>query len=491
MSEDLARLDATAQAQLVHEGQVSPSDLVEAAIERIEALNGELNAVIHPLFEKAREATAGELPDGPFKGVPFLLKDLVAHSAGDPFHEGMKHLRDLGWTEDEDTELVKRYRRAGFVICGKTNTPELGILATTEPEAHGATKNPWDKTRSPGGSSGGSAAAVAAGMVPAAHGNDGGGSIRIPASACGLVGLKPSRGRTSLAPEFGDLNCGLVAEHVLCRSVRDTAAILDAVHGPAPGDPYVAPPPERPYLEEAHGDPGQLRVGLRTAAPGGQFETHPDCVTAVDDAGKLMESLGHLVEESGPDSIDDPEYIERFIARWLAGIGFDLDYWTRKTGREVTAEGVEAPTWAMAEASRSFTGPQYLSALNYQQLSTRRAAEWWAGGFDLLLTPTMGEPPTNLGEFVPDPDNPLSPLMRSVAPAGFTAYWNATGQPAMSVPLHWTDEGLPIGIQLVAAYGREDLLIRAAAQLEEARPWADRVPPLFAGSPDRSPTTAT
>src|SRR3954447_17122230 len=205
MNDDLARLDATAQAELIRSGEASAVDLVDAAIERTEALNGELNAVIHPLFEKARAAAAGELPDGPFKGVPFLLKDLVAHSAGDPFHEGMKHLRDLGWTEDEDTELVKRYRRAGFVICGKTNTPELGILATTEPEAHGATQNPWDATRSPGGSSGGSAAAVAAGMVPAAHGNDGGGSIRIPASACGLVGLKPSRGRTSLAPEFGDL----------------------------------------------------------------------------------------------------------------------------------------------------------------------------------------------------------------------------------------------------------------------------------------------
>ncbi len=217
-TEDLSRLDATAQAELVRDGEATPVELVDAAIERIEAVNPEINAVITPLFEKAREAAAGELPDGPFRGVPTLLKDLLAHSAGDPFHEGMKHLRDLDWRETTDTWLVERFREAGFVICGKTNTPELGILATTEPEAHGATRNPWDTERSPGGSSGGSAAAVAAGMVPVAHGNDGGGSIRIPASACGLVGLKPSRGRVTQGPEFGDVMTGLVSEHFLARS---------------------------------------------------------------------------------------------------------------------------------------------------------------------------------------------------------------------------------------------------------------------------------
>jgi amidase len=476
MSDDLARLDATAQAELVRSGEASPGDLVEAAIGRIEALNGDLNAVIHPLFERAREAADGELADGPFKGVPFLLKDLIAHSAGDPFHEGMKFLRDLGWTEKEDTELVRRFRRAGFVICGKTNTPELGILATTEPEAHGATHNPWDVTRSPGGSSGGSAAAVAAGMVPAAHANDGGGSIRIPASACGLVGLKPSRGRTTLAPEFGDLNCGLVAEHVVCRSVRDTAAILDAVHGAAPGDPYVAPRPERAYLEEVGADPGRLRIGIRSRAPGGQFETHPECVTAAEEAGKLLESLGHGVEESAPEALDDPQYIEKFIGRWATGVAFELDYWARKTGKEVTAGDVEASTWTLAELARSLTAPQYLSALEHQQNATRQAARWWVEGFDLLLTPTMGEPATKLGEFDPDPENPVAPIMRSVAPAGFTAYWNSTGQPAISLPLHWNDDGLPVGIQLVAELGREDLLIRVAAQLEEAKPWTEHVP---------------
>jgi amidase len=476
MTDELALLDATAQAELVRSGEASPTELVEGAIARIEAMNGELNAVIHPLFEKARQAAGGELPDGPFAGVPMLLKDLVAHSAGDPFCEGMRFLRDLGWTEDEDTELVARFRRAGFLICGKTNTPELGILATTEPEAFGATRNPWDPERSPGGSSGGSAAAVAAGMVPVAHANDGGGSIRIPASACGVVGLKPSRGRTTLAPEFGDINCGLVAEHVVCRSVRDAAGVLDAVHGPAPGDPYVAPAPARPYLQEVGADPGRLRVGVRSAGPPGQFETHPACSDAVESTAMLLESLGHDVVESSPQALDDPVHVERFIGRWATGAAFDLDYWARKTGKEITAADVEASTWALNEGARTLTGPDYLSGLEYQQRTTRRAADWWASGFDLLLTPTMGEPPTRLGEFAAAPDDPTAPLLRSVRPAGFTAFWNVTGQPAMSLPLHWNEDGLPIGVQLVAELGREDLLIRVAAQLEKARPWAQRLP---------------
>ncbi len=473
---DLARMDATAQAALVRSGEVSAEELVEAAIARIEQLNPELNAVIHPLFEKGMEAARGDLPDAPFRGVPFLLKDLAANSAGDPMHEGMKHLRDIGWTEKEDTELVRRFRAAGLVILGHTNTPELGILPTTEPETYGATRNPWDTERSPGGSSGGSAAAVAAGMVPVAHGNDGGGSIRIPAAACGLVGLKPSRGRVSLAPHFGDIMTGLVAEHVVTRSVRDCAAILDLTQGIAPGDPYAAPTPLRSYREEVGADPGSLRVGLATAPPGGQFEVHPDCVAGAEAAGAQLESLGHSVEASYPASLDDPAYTERFIQRWTAGVAWNLDYWSRRTGAEVTEEGVEGLTWALAEMGRSFSGAEYLSALEYQQRSARDAAAWWEEGFDLLLTPTMGEPPTELGAFAPEPGNPASPIFRSIPTAGFTAYWNATGQPAISLPLHQSPEGLPIGVQLVAAYGREDLLFRVAAQLEEAHPWAERVP---------------
>lgn len=473
---DLARMDATAQADLVRSGEASPAELVEAAIARIEASNPELNAVIHPLFEKGLESAKGELPDGPFRGVPFLLKDFMAHSAGDPFHEGMKHLRDIGWTEDSDTELVRRFRAAGFVVLGHTNTPELAILATTEPEAHGPTHNPWDKSRSPAGSSGGSAAAVAAGMVPVAHANDGGGSIRMPASACGLVGLKPSRGRVSQAPDFGDVMTGLFCEHVVSHSVRDSARILDLIDGEAPGDPYAAPTPARPYLEEVGADPGKLRVGLMTSAPAGQFEVHADCVAAAVVTGKLLESLGHSVELSHPAALDDSDYTERFIQRWAAGVGWNLDYWSRKTGKEVSKDGVEASTWGLAQMARSFSGPDYLSALEYQQRSARDAAAWWAGGFDLLLTPTMGEPPTPLGAFAPDPENPVAPLFRCIPTAGFVAFWNTTGQPGISLPLYWSDEGLPIGTQLVAAYGREDLLIRVAAQLEEAQPWADRHP---------------
>ncbi|MGZ5313680.1 MAG: amidase [Solirubrobacterales bacterium] len=481
--DDLATLDATAQAELVRSGEVTPVELVETAIARIEAVDPQLNAVIHPLFDEAHEAAEGELPDGPFKGVPIVLKDLLAHSAGDPFHEGMKHLRDIGWTEADDTWLVQKLRAAGFVICGKANTPELGILATTEPEAHGATRNPWDPERSPGGSSGGSAAAVAAGLVPIAHGNDGGGSIRIPASACGLVGLKPSRGRVTVGPEFGDVMTGLVAEHALARSVRDTAALLDATEGVGPGDPYSAPTPERPYLDEVGADPGRLRVGRMAAAPGGQFELHPDCVAAVDEATGLLESLGHAVEGSHPDALDDPDYTERFIQRWTTGVAWNLDYWSRKTGMLVTAEGVEASTWALAEMGRAFSGAQYLAALEYQQRTARAAASWWEGGFHLLLTPTMGEPPTPLGAFAPTPDNPVAPIFRCIPTAAFTAFWNSAGQPAISLPLHWNDEGLPIGVQLVAPFGREDILIRVASQLEQARPWNERRPGVWAGDP--------
>src|SRR6266540_833210 len=256
MSDDLAWLDATAQAELVRKGEASPAELVDAAIERIEAANGEINAVIHELYDEGREAAAGDLSDGPFKGVPFLLKDLGAAFAGQPLHMGMRFLKERDFRAPMDTYLAVRFREAGFVTIGKTNTPELGILPTTEPKAYGPSRNPWDVSRSTGGSSGGSAAAVASGMVPVAHANDGGGSIRIPASECGLVGLKPTRQRISEGPLIGDNMSGLTVELAVSRSVRDTAAILDAVEGPAPGDPYVAPPPERPYVDELGADPG-------------------------------------------------------------------------------------------------------------------------------------------------------------------------------------------------------------------------------------------
>jgi amidase len=474
-----APLDATAQARLVGSGEASPRELVEAAIGRVEALNPSLNAVIHPLFEQALEA---EPAHGPFRGVPIVIKDLACHTAGDPYHEGMGFLKRLGWRAEEDSWLARRLREAGFVTVGRANTPELGILPTTEPDAYGPTANPWDPDVSPGGSSGGSAAAVAAGMVALAHANDGGGSIRIPASSCGLVGLKPSRGRVSAAPDFGDVMSGLTQELVVSRSVRDTAAVLEWVSDPPPGEPYVAPARERSYLEEVGADPGRLRVGLATTPPGGQFEAHPDCVAAAEHAGTLLESLGHAVEPSHPAVLDDERYIPTFLVRWSAGVDWNLRHWSERTGRQIEAADVEPLTWALAEMGRGNSAGEYLQAVEYHQGVTRRAAEWWAGGFDLLLTPTMAVPPPPLGSMANDPENPLTPIVAATPSAVFTAGFNSTGQPAISLPLGWSAEGLPIGVQLVAAYGREDLLLRVAAQLEEAAPWADRTPPLFAAA---------
>lgn len=479
MSDDLARLDATAQAELVRRGEASPVELVDAAIERIEASNGEINAVIHPLYEKGRAAAAGDLPDGPFTGVPFLLKDLGAAFAGDPLHMGMQFLKDADFRSPVDSHLALRFRDAGFVTIGKTNTPELGILPTTEPRAYGPSRNPWDTSRSTGGSSGGSAAAVAAGMVPVAHANDGGGSIRIPASECGLVGLKPTRQRISEGPLIGDNMSGLTVELVVSRSVRDTAAILEAVHGPAPGDPYVAPPPLRPYTEEVGADPGALRVGVMTE-PLIEAEPNETVAEAARDAGRLLESLGHAVEESRPGGFEELDIVDTFLTRWMAGQTATLDQLGMVVGREIGPSDVEPLTWALAEEGRSRTAGQYLQAVGQHHLIARMVAAWFESGFDLLLTPTLGEPPPVLGSFDDSGSDPIAGLMRGVQTATFTALFNVTGQPAISLPLHWSDDGLPIGVQLVAPLGREDLLLRVAAQLEQARPWADRVPDVVA-----------
>jgi len=477
MSDDFARLDATAQAALVRSRQALPRELVDAAIARIERLNPAVNAVITPLFEKAREAAA-RAPDGPFRGVPTLLKDLVAHSAGDPYHGGMRFLKQLAWTEAEDTYVVSKLRAAGFVFLGKTNTPELGPVPSTEPIAYGPTRNPWDRTRTAGGSSGGSAAAVASGMVPLAHGNDGGGSVRIPASACGLVGLKPTRGRTSLGPDLGEYWIGMAVEHGLCRSVRDTAALLDVLAGPMPGDPYFAAPPARPFRDEVGVPPGRLRVGYLDRTPGGQ-PVDPACRTAVQDAARLLESLGHQVEPSAP-SIGDPELVHACITVVVTGIARDLDHWSARTGRAIGPEDVEPHNWSSAEMGRQVTATDLLAAMQTVHAWSRRAAAWWRDGFDLLLTPTLPIPPPPLGHFDAAPDDPTVTLQRSGEFVMFTMPFNASGQPAVSLPLHWSADGLPIGVQLVAAYGREDVLIRIAAQLEEARPWADRWPALHA-----------
>ncbi len=482
MADELARLDATTQAELVRRREVTPRELVDAAIARIEKLNPALNAVITPLFDKARaQASSSTLPDGPFCGVPFLLKDLGCHSSGDPYHEGMRFLRDVGWVEKDDTYTAAKLRAAGFVFLGKTNTPELGSLPTTEPQAYGPTRNPWDITRSTGGSSGGSAAAVASGMVPVAHANDGGGSIRIPASECGLVGLKPSRGRLSWGPEYGELWQGLAVEHVVSRSVRDTAAILDVVAGPMPGDPYFAPLPVRPFREEVGADPGRLRIGVMTRAPGGTTPVHPDCVAATTETARLLESLGHSVEESYPRALDAAKergrHMLTLVASWVAT---GLAHWSEKVGKPIGRDDVEVHNWTFAEIGRSRTAVRYIEAIGWLQADTRRIAQWWEDGFDLLLTPTIAEPPPLLGQFVATPDNPLAAARRAEQIIAFTPAFNITGQPAISLPLYWNTDGLPIGVHLVAAYGREDLLIRVASQLERARPWADRFPPVYA-----------
>jgi amidase len=481
VSGDLARLDATAQAELVRSGEVSPEELTQAAIERAERLNPDLNAIIHPLYEQGLEEARGELPDGPFRGVPFLFKDLGAGLAGQPLHMGMKGLKEAEFRLPVDTFLGARFRDAGLVTIGKTNTPELGILPTTEPEAYGPTHNPWDLGRSPGGSSGGSAAAVAAGIVPIAHANDGGGSIRVPASCCGLVGLKPSRGRTSLGPLIGDTMGGLTVEHVLSRSVRDVALALDATHGPASGDPYVAPAPLRPYMEELGADAGSLRIAVLTEPIGAsQIEVDPAVVSATREAATMLEGLGHQVDDDAPvvpaDSFD---LIETFLTRWYAGQTEVLDQFSILLGREIGPEDVEPLTWAMAQEGKQRHSGQYLAAVSQHQAIGRMLGMWFDAGHDLLLTPTMGELPAPLGSFATDPEDPLPGIRRGEVTAAFTALINATGNPAISLPLRVSEDGLPIGIQLIAPLGREDVLLRVASQLEEAHPWAERFPETF------------
>ncbi len=478
MSDDFAFLDATAQAELVRSGEVTPTELVDAAIDRIDAVNPQLNAVIIPLYDKARAAAAGDLPDGPFRGVPFLLKDAVAHSAGDPYHCGMQVLKDEGWTEANDTWLVQRYRAAGFVIVGKTNLPELATSVTTEPLAYGATHNPWDLDYSPGGSSGGAGSAVASGMVSVAHGNDMGGSIRIPASECGLVGLKPTRARNTLGPDFGEYWAMTTHEHVLTRSVRDTAAVLDATAGPGVGDPYSAPPPARPFLQEVGADPGRLRIGFRTRRRDGN-EAHPDCVAAVRETAALLESLGHHLEAVDIPALDDRRFEEAISGVFGVFILTDLERWSRKLGRELKPSDLDPWNQAMCEMAAGVTGVQYATAMERAQGYARDLSQWWADGWDVLVTPQLTVPPPRLGELAPDND-PMENFARISGMTDFTMPFNVTGQPAVSLPLHWNDEGLPIGVQFVGEFGREDVILRLAAQLEQARPWADRRPPVHA-----------
>ena len=478
---DLSRFDATAQAELVRTGEASPIELVDAAISRIESINPALNAVIHERFERARAEATAPLPEGPFRGVPFLLKDLETRSLGDPHHAGTAFLKDAGFISDRDDHLTSRFRAAGLVIVGRTNTPEFGTTITTEPESHGAARNPWNTDYSTGGSSGGSGAAVASMMVPAAHASDGGGSIRIPASECGLVGLKPTRGRVPLGPEISDSWAGSTSNGVVTRTVRDTAALLDAIAGPMPGDAYAAPELPGPLLEEVGRDPGTLRIGVldHPLLPG--VDASPEMSAAVSFAASLLEQLGHRIEDSHPDAMEEAHFTDAFTTVVAAHVAHNLDSWGRVLGRNITENDVEERNWMFATIGRSFSAPQYLDAIFWQQAWSRRMATWWKnefnpGGFDILCTPVLNGPPPRIGWL----SDPVEGLGRVTSIMQYTAQFNVTGQPAISLPLWWTEDGLPVGVQFVAPFGREDLLIRLSSGLEAACNWNERVPTVHA-----------
>ncbi|PVA11997.1 amidase [Pelagivirga sediminicola] len=467
--------DATALAALIAHGEVSPLDLLQCAIDRAEARDPAVNALSQKLYDHGRGAIAGGLPDGPFRGVPFLLKDASADLKGYVTANGARLLKD-GTPATADSTLVARYKAAGLVIFGKTTTPEFSLAASTETSLTGATRNPWDISRSAGGSSGGAAAAVAAGIVPAAHGSDGGGSIRIPASCCGLFGMKPSRARNPSGPLVGEGWGSLSVAHVLTRSVRDSAAMLDATQGMAPGDPYCAPPRARPYVDEVRTDPGRLRVGWHIAPMSGADVAAP-CREAAQDAAHLLASLGHDVDEitlpgqSGHIQQAIWVLVASNVARSIRSIG-------DQRGRKVTRDEVDAVTWSALTDAREMDAQDYAEALYQIHAQSRRMAELHAR-YDLILSPTLATPPPKLGIQRTDTDDIKAYRSALTAFTPYTQLFNMTGAPSMTMPLYWTVPDapggeLPIGVMLSADFGREDILFRLAGQLETARPWFHR-----------------
>jgi amidase len=491
---EFERYDGLGLAELVRKGDVTALELVEASIARIEALNPRLNSVIFKIYDAARLAASQPLA-GPFAGVPFLLKDLTAELAGVPMGQGNRALAKIPCTED--SELVRRYKNAGLVILGKTNTPEFGLAPVTEPEAFGPTRNPWDLTRTPGGSSGGSAAAVAARLVPMASANDGGGSIRIPASCCGLFGLKPSRGRTPQGPERGEVWRGFAIGHAVTRSVRDSAALLDATAGADIGAPYDIVAPARSYLSEAGTAPGKLRIAF-TTEPFLAQTIHDDCLAALKATVALLKDLGHEVVEATPPFDREP-WLMAFMTI-IAGETFcDIAQASKQAGRNLGFADFEAATYVIGLLGQTWSAGEYASAMNYLQNWSRRVGDFFAN-YDALLTPTLAAPPMPIGALQPTPAEQT--ILKIVGPlkAGwfmkvtglakllatkslefipYTPLFNVTGQPAMSVPLHWNAAGLPIGIQIAGRMGDEATLFRLAAQLEQAKPWVDKAPPGF------------
>lgn len=468
-------LDAVGLADLIRRGEASPEEVTEATIARIEALDPAVNAVIHRSFDTALDAArSSDLPDGPFRGVPMLIKDLWPTSAGDPFHCGVAGMKAAGYRHPTDANIVTAYRRAGFVLLGRTNTPELGLVATTEPVAYGPTRNPWDLTRGAGGSSGGAAAAVASGMLPAANASDGGGSIRIPAAMCGLVGLKPSRGRVSMGPMQDEW--GVSVQHVVSHTVRDTAAILDATAYPFPGDGVVAPPTGQPYATGHLVAPRPLRIGVLAASPRPDVTVDPVIAAATMAAGELLERLGHHVDQAHPEALEDQSIGAHFGLLWGVNCAANMGKLGSLIGRTLGPDDVEPATWLMAERARAADPIAVVEAQGAQHSFRRRMAEWWTH-HDLLLTPTCALQAPPIGKLVSTPEDPWAGSIGSVAYAVFTSPYNVTGQPAISLPLGQAADGLPIGIQLVADYGREDLLLQVAAQLEAEVRWADRRAP--------------
>lgn len=467
--------DGLALGKLVRKGDVSATELVDAAIDKIEAHNPALNAVVTKIYDNARETARQQPIEGPFAGVPFLLKDLGGALGGVPFSSGSRFFKDA--CPPVDSELVRRYKASGLIPLGRTNTPEFGLNASTEPVLFGPAHNPWNTERTPGGSSGGSTAAVAAGLVPLAHATDGGGSIRIPASCCGLFGMKTTRGRNTMAPYLGESLAGCSVEHVVSRTVRDSAAALDATAGPAPGDPYTAPPPLRPYLEDATTEPTQLKIAITTEAFSG-VPVHQDCITATLEAGKLCESLGHIVEEASPSF--DAEQLDRDYHQLFAvGAAANIRQRAKALDRALDLDGFEKITWKMMALADDLKAADYVQLINRLHATCRQIGSFFEN-YDLLLTPTLAQPPVQLGHLdmmMDDLDAYADRLWRFAA---FTYQFNVTGQPAMSIPLHWSGENLPIGVQFVGRFGDESTLFQLAGQLERANPWLGRTPPIWA-----------
>jgi amidase len=468
-------LDATAQAELVRRGEVSPRELAEEAIARIEAVNPKLDAVIRTRFDAALAEASADLPDGPFRGVPILFKDLGCTVAGEPSAFGLGPLRDLPFPVT--SYLAEQFLAAGFVQLGRTNVPEMGTTVTTEPRSFPPARNPWDPGHSTGGSSGGSAAAVAAGLVAVAHANDGGGSIRIPASECGVVGLKPTRGRVSQGPVTGEAWAGSIIDGAVARTVRDAAGVLDVISAPMPGDPYYAPPLPRPLAQEVGADPGRLRIGVLDRPGADGYLDDPECRAAVARAASLLESLGHRLDQSAPAAMFEQEFLRHFVTIIAADTEATFQAFEMLLGRPIGDDEIEPRNAAYRRGGRQLGVVPYLQSRAWLGMWTRRMADWWTG-HDLLLTPTVGAPPPPLGWFTGDGPEQEEAHITSFIP--YTAQFNMTGQPAISLPLHWTPGGLPVGVQLVAPYGREDMLIRVASQLEQAAPWSERRPQIHA-----------